>query len=104
MTADAWSGIETWIDGAGGLTFLRGHARLTNPTTVEVGGETLSAPRIFLNVGGRATVRQLMPEDWRRIPFNTFRVNYSGDDAAIPTIGTTARATSSSRPSVMKRE
>ena len=36
------------------LTFIRGHARFTGPHTVDVGGDTLTAPKIFVNVGGRA--------------------------------------------------
>src|SRR3546814_6944268 len=39
-----------------GLTFMRGHARLSGPATVVVEGETLHAPKIFLNVGGRAHI------------------------------------------------
>lgn len=51
---DARSRNEAWLEAMEGLAYLRGHARLTGPTTVEVDGETLEAPRIFLNVGGRA--------------------------------------------------
>lgn len=56
VTLDARTSNERWLATMERLTFLRGHARLTGPTTVEVEGETLSAPRIFLNVGGRAAV------------------------------------------------
>ncbi|MEG3088497.1 FAD-containing oxidoreductase [Sphingomonas sp. PB4P5] len=45
---------ETWLDGLDGLTVLHGDATLTGRDTVTVNGETLQAPRIFLNVGGRA--------------------------------------------------
>ncbi|MEN2786616.1 FAD-containing oxidoreductase [Sphingomonas qilianensis] len=44
---------ETWLAGLDGLTVLHGDAKLTGPTSVAVNGETLEAPRIFLNVGGR---------------------------------------------------
>ncbi len=47
---------EAWLDGMAGLTLLRGHARFTGPGTIVVDGEELTAPRIFLNVGGRASV------------------------------------------------
>ena len=50
---------EAWLASMGRLSFLRGHARLTGPTTVAVNGELLEAPRIFLNVGGRASVPNL---------------------------------------------
>jgi pyruvate/2-oxoglutarate dehydrogenase complex dihydrolipoamide dehydrogenase (E3) component len=39
-----------------GLTVLRGHAHFESPDTLRVNDETISAPRIFLNVGGRAVV------------------------------------------------
>jgi len=42
-----------------GLTFLRGHARFVAPHEIEVDGELLRAPRIFLNVGARAMVPDL---------------------------------------------
>ena len=47
---------EQWLESMEGLTFLRGHARFTAPGVIEVDGKALTAPRIFLNVGGRATV------------------------------------------------
>ncbi len=53
---DARGNDERWLEGMERLTFLRGHARLTAPGVVVVDGEELTAPRIFLNVGGRATV------------------------------------------------
>lgn len=56
VTLDARESNERWLAKMERLTFLRGHARLTGRTTVDVDGETLSAPRIFLNVGGRAAV------------------------------------------------
>ena len=37
-----------------GCTVFQGHARFESPTTVRVGDEQLTAPRIFINVGGRA--------------------------------------------------
>ena len=45
---------ETWLAGIEGLTLIRGHARFVGPHEIEVGGERLTAPKIFLNVGGRA--------------------------------------------------
>ncbi|HTJ65547.1 MAG TPA: FAD-containing oxidoreductase [Alphaproteobacteria bacterium] len=48
------SNIETWLGGMAGCIVYRGHATFESPTTLRVGNEVLSAPRIFLNVGGRA--------------------------------------------------
>ncbi|MCK8455325.1 FAD-containing oxidoreductase [Sphingomonas faeni] len=56
VVTDARTGNETWLEGMAGLTLLRGHARFTGPGTIKVDGEELTAPRIFLNVGGRASV------------------------------------------------
>ncbi|MEG3159275.1 FAD-containing oxidoreductase [Sphingomonas sp. LB2R24] len=56
IVMDARSRNEAWLDGMAGLTLLLGHARFTGPGTIMVDGEELTAPRIFLNVGGRASV------------------------------------------------
>ena len=56
VIVDARTGNERWLAGMERLTFLRGHARFTAPRTIAVNGEELTAPRIFLNVGGRALV------------------------------------------------
>ncbi|GAB4064812.1 FAD-containing oxidoreductase [Ancylobacter sonchi] len=53
------SGIESWLDGMDGCTVLRGHARFTGPHDIEVDGAKLTAPQIFINVGGRASVPDL---------------------------------------------
>ncbi|WP_395674451.1 FAD-containing oxidoreductase [Inquilinus sp.] len=52
-------GVESWMRGLENGTVIQGQARLTGPRTVQVGDETLTAERIFLNVGGRATVPQM---------------------------------------------
>jgi pyruvate/2-oxoglutarate dehydrogenase complex dihydrolipoamide dehydrogenase (E3) component len=56
VVMDARSGNENMLENMAGLTFLRGHARFTAPNSISVNGEELTAPRIFLNVGGRALV------------------------------------------------
>ncbi|WP_414893346.1 mercuric reductase, partial [Sphingomonas sp. Leaf38] len=56
VVTDARTGNETWLEGMAGLTLLRGHARFTGPGTIAVDDEILTAPRIFLNVGGRASI------------------------------------------------
>lgn len=52
-------GVESWLEGMDGATLIRGHARFTDPHTLRVDDELLSADRIFLNVGGRAVVPDL---------------------------------------------
>ncbi|MBO9557194.1 MAG: FAD-containing oxidoreductase [Caulobacter sp.] len=54
VTLNARGNLETWLGGMNGCTVFRGHARFEGPDTVRVGDELLTAPKIFLNVGGRA--------------------------------------------------
>ncbi|TGT75245.1 FAD-containing oxidoreductase [bacterium M00.F.Ca.ET.159.01.1.1] len=53
------TGLETWIAGMEKCTLYRGHARFESPNTVRVGEDLLTAPKIFLNTGGRAFVPDL---------------------------------------------
>ena len=53
---DSRSGLEDWLDGMERCTVFRGHAAFVSPHEVTVNGETISAERIFINVGGRANV------------------------------------------------
>jgi pyruvate/2-oxoglutarate dehydrogenase complex dihydrolipoamide dehydrogenase (E3) component len=54
VTLNARGNLEKWVSGMTGCTVFRGHARFESANTVRVGDEVLTAPRIFLNVGGRA--------------------------------------------------
>lgn len=56
VTLDARHGNETWLEGMKGMSLIRGHARFESGDTVRVGDRLLQAPRIFLNVGGRASI------------------------------------------------
>ncbi|WP_414474794.1 FAD-containing oxidoreductase [Microvirga sp. M2] len=56
VSTNARTNIETWLRGMAGLTVIERHARLEGPDTVRVEDGLLQAPRIFLNVGGRANV------------------------------------------------
>jgi pyruvate/2-oxoglutarate dehydrogenase complex dihydrolipoamide dehydrogenase (E3) component len=56
VTEKARGGLERWLAGMPGCTVVRGHARFEGPAVLAVGDERLTAPRIFLNVGGRAIV------------------------------------------------
>ena len=53
---DSRTSNEDWLAGMAGLTLLRGHARFESPHVLRVGDDLLEAPRIFLNVGGRAAI------------------------------------------------
>jgi pyruvate/2-oxoglutarate dehydrogenase complex dihydrolipoamide dehydrogenase (E3) component len=56
VTAGNRATITAWLEAMAGLTFLRGQARFEGPDRIRVGEALLSAPRIFVNVGGRAVV------------------------------------------------
>jgi pyruvate/2-oxoglutarate dehydrogenase complex dihydrolipoamide dehydrogenase (E3) component len=56
VSTNASTNVEKWLRGMGGLTVIKGHARFEGPDVVRVGESLLKAPRIFINVGGRASV------------------------------------------------
>ncbi len=56
VSLNARTGLETYLREMDGCTVIEGHARFESPNTVRVGEELLTAPRIFINVGGRAIV------------------------------------------------
>ena len=56
VSTNARRGIEKWLGTMTGCRVLQGQARFESPDTVRVGEELLTAPRIFINVGGRAIV------------------------------------------------
>ncbi|MDI6027219.1 FAD-containing oxidoreductase [Corticibacterium sp. UT-5YL-CI-8] len=56
VTLESRKGLDDWVAGMKGCTLFRGHARFISPHEVDVDGDTLSADKIFLNVGGRANI------------------------------------------------
>jgi pyruvate/2-oxoglutarate dehydrogenase complex dihydrolipoamide dehydrogenase (E3) component len=52
-------GVEKWLRDTQNLTVIKGHALLADPHRVRVGDELLEADKIFINVGGRASVPPL---------------------------------------------
>ena len=59
VVSNSRNGLEKFLRQMKGCTVFEGHARFEAPDTVSVGGERLTAPRIFINVGGRAIVPDL---------------------------------------------
>ncbi len=49
-------GVEDWLRGLNNCTVIQGHARFQSSRTVVVDDEVLQADKIFINVGGRASV------------------------------------------------
>ncbi len=50
------TGVEQWLRGLKSCTVYEGHARFVSPREVAVGTEVLKSEKIFINVGGRASV------------------------------------------------
>lgn len=59
ISADSRAGNEAWLRSLEGCDLIFGHARVAASDKVEVGGDRLIAPRIFVNVGGRALIPDL---------------------------------------------
>ncbi len=59
VTLNARQGLESWLGSLPGCTLIRGHARLRGERLIEVAEQSLTADRIFLNVGARARVPEL---------------------------------------------
>ena len=56
IVAQSVQSLDTWLHGMDKLSVIWGHARFTGPNQVQVGDELLEAPKIFINVGGRAVL------------------------------------------------
>ncbi len=59
VATNARTGVERRLRSLPNCTVIAGHARFEGSDRVRVGDEELSAPRIFVNVGGRAHVPDL---------------------------------------------
>ena len=53
---DSRSGVEGWLRNMPNCTVFDGHARFESADTVRVGDDLLTAPKIFINVGGRPVI------------------------------------------------
>jgi pyruvate/2-oxoglutarate dehydrogenase complex dihydrolipoamide dehydrogenase (E3) component len=52
-------GVEEWLRGLKNCTVIQGHARFQSANTVAVNDEVLQADKIYINVGGRASVPEM---------------------------------------------
>jgi pyruvate/2-oxoglutarate dehydrogenase complex dihydrolipoamide dehydrogenase (E3) component len=64
-------GVESWLRGMERCTVIQGHARFESSNTIRVGEESLTAERVFINVGGRALVPAFPGLDRVQILTNT---------------------------------
>jgi len=71
VAARSRNGLDRWLRGMKGCTLIEGHARFEAADRVRVGADLLTAPRIFINVGGRPSVPSLPGLDG--VPFLTNR-------------------------------
>ncbi|MEP0754916.1 FAD-containing oxidoreductase [Trichocoleus sp. Lan] len=59
VAANSRNGLEAWLRSMEHLTVFQGQACFENANTLRVGDERLTAPQIFINVGGRARVPEM---------------------------------------------
>jgi len=59
ISGDSRRGVESLLRGLPNATVFTGHARFESPHGVRVGSEVLAAERIFVNVGGRASIPKM---------------------------------------------
>lgn len=59
VTLDSRAEVESWLGSLPHCTLIRGQAQFETSTIVRVGDELITAPQIFINVGGRASVPNL---------------------------------------------
>ena len=52
-------GIQSWLEKMDNCTVFEGHARFESAHTISVGDDHLMADRIFINVGGRASMPKM---------------------------------------------
>jgi len=69
VSAAARSGVESGLRGLARCTVIQGHARFEGADAIRVGDAVLTAPRIFLDVGGRARIPDMPGVD--QVPYLT---------------------------------
>jgi len=52
-------GLQSWLEQMDNCTVFQGHARFESAHTISVGDDRLTADRIFINVGGRASMPKM---------------------------------------------
>jgi pyruvate/2-oxoglutarate dehydrogenase complex dihydrolipoamide dehydrogenase (E3) component len=62
-------GVEQWLRGLESCTVIQGHARFESSSAVRVNDDLLEADKIFINVGGRASIPSMPGID--DVPFLT---------------------------------
>lgn len=78
IVAGSVKGLVDWMAATKNLTSIAGEARFTGLREVEVNGETLTAPLVFLNTGGRPVV-----PDWPGLGDVPYLTNVSMMDLEV---------------------
>ncbi len=63
------SGVRRMLESMDGCRLIFGHGRFTSPHSVEVNGEVIESPEIYINVGGRASIPDIPGLD--QVPYWT---------------------------------
>ncbi len=69
IVAKSRDGLEKWLGTMPNCTVYRGSARFISAHEVQAGSQVLTAPEIFINVGGRPTIPNMPGVD--RVPYLT---------------------------------
>ena len=56
LVRQSTEGVKNWLQNTKNVTVIEGHARFMGAHQVRVGDEVLEAEKIFINVGGRASI------------------------------------------------
>ena len=56
LVQNSTQGVENWLRETENLTVIEGHARFTDNHTIQVGEKTLTAEKIFINIGAKPFV------------------------------------------------
>ncbi len=59
ISAKSRNGVEGWLRGMENCTVFHDQARFLSDHEIQVAGQTISADRIFINVGGRARIPEM---------------------------------------------
>lgn len=69
ISGQSRNSVEKWLAGMTNVSLLRGHATFESPHALRVGDDLIEAEEIFLDVGGRAVVPEMLGVD--TVPYLT---------------------------------
>jgi pyruvate/2-oxoglutarate dehydrogenase complex dihydrolipoamide dehydrogenase (E3) component len=78
VVSQSVTNLQKWLQGVENLSLIWGHARFVSAHALEVNGQRMEAPRIFINTGGRPSV-----PDWPGLAQATYLTNISMMDLDV---------------------